>query len=114
MKSFISFALALFCFQPAASSNELITATGDQVTIHYRGSVEEGQFDEGDLSVVIGSKRTVEGFEDALIGLHKDQEKTFQVTFPQNYHTVPINGKPVALANRKATFAIRVLKIVKK
>jgi trigger factor len=114
MKSLISFALALFCFQSPASSNELITAAGDQVTIHYRGSVEEGQFDEGDLSVVIGSKKTVEGFEDALIGLVQDQEKTFQVTFPKNYHTVSINGKEVVLGNRQATFAIKVLKIVKK
>ncbi len=114
MKSFISFVLALFCFQELGSCTELITVTGDQVTIHYRGSVEEGQFDEGELNLVIGSKQTVPGFEDALIGLQKDQEKTFQVTFPKNYHTVPINGKKVVLGNRQATFAIKVLKIVKK
>ena len=112
MKSFISFLLTLLCFQQTASCNEVTSSIGDEITIHYQGLVEEGQFDEGDLNVLIGSKKTVPGFEDALIGLQVNQEKTFQVTFPQHYPTVTINGKEVPLENRQATFAIKVIKIV--
>jgi trigger factor len=114
MKKIIAFLLGFLSIPGAAWSNDMVSAQGDEIFIHYHGSVDEGQFDEGDMNVVIGSKMTVPGFEDALIGLKEGDEKTFQVTFPEVYPTVQIDGKDVSLSSRLATFKVKVQKIVRK
>lgn len=114
MKKIIAFLLSFLSVPVASWSNDIISAPGDEIFIHYQGSVDEGQFDEGDMNLIIGSKMTVPGFEDALIGLKEGDEKTFQVTFPEVYPTVQIDEKDVSLSGRLATFKVKVQKIVKK
>ena len=76
----------------------------DRVTIDFDGSIDGQQFD-GDkgenVPVVIGAGRMIGDFEAGLKGLRAGEQKTIDVTFPQNY------GSP-ALAGRKAQFAITV------
>jgi trigger factor len=47
------------------------------------------------LPLVIGSERMVPGFEAALIGMREDEERTFTVTFPEDYRETTLAGKPV-------------------
>lgn len=77
----------------------------DEVTMDFRGMDEKGVEIPGTVSqgykVVIGSKSLIPGFEEALHGLKAGQEKTFTVTFPENYHAEHLKGKP-------ATFSVKV------
>ncbi|MDD5751592.1 MAG: FKBP-type peptidyl-prolyl cis-trans isomerase, partial [Candidatus Peribacteraceae bacterium] len=45
--------------------------------------------------IVLGSKTLIPGFEDALTGLKKNEEKIFTLTFPEKYHAPELQGKPV-------------------
>jgi trigger factor len=68
----------------------------DQVTIDFDGSVDDVPFaggKGGDLPVVLGQGRMVAGFEDALTGMKAGEEKTFPVTFPEDYHGKDVAGK---------------------
>lgn len=51
--------------------------------------------------VIIGENHMIPGFEDALIGLKKDDEKEFELEFPKNYHEK-------RLACQKATFKVKI------
>ncbi len=79
----------------------------DRLTISFEGTCEDENFTEGkveDFEVEIGSKKMIPGFEDQLIGLEVGADKTFSVTFPEEYG----NEK---LANKEATFTVNVSKI---
>ena len=54
--------------------------------------------------LVIGDNHMIEGFEDNLIGLKKDDTKEFELSFPKKYHEEKIAGK-------KATFKVKVLNV---
>ncbi len=43
--------------------------------------------------VKIGSGNFIPGFEDNLIGMKKDEEKTFSLPFPKEYHNANVAGK---------------------
>lgn len=81
---------------------------GDQVTMDFVGTDAKGVEVPGTRSrgyqVIIGSKSLLPGFEDALIGMSKDEEKSFPLTFPTDYHAEQLRGKPV-------TFAVKVSKV---
>ena len=44
---------------------------------------------------MVGENIMVPGFEDALIGMKKDEKKEFEVTFPKEYHNKDFQGKKV-------------------
>lgn len=71
---------------------------GDFAVIGFEGRLD-GEVIEGAvaerLPLVIGSERMVPGFEDALLGMHEDEERTFTVTFPEDYREESLAGKPV-------------------
>lgn len=71
---------------------------GDFAVIGFEGRLD-GQPIEGAaaerLPLVIGSERMVPGFEDALIGMREGEERTFTVTFPEDYREESLAGKPV-------------------
>lgn len=71
---------------------------GDFAVIGFEGRLD-GEAVEGAaaerLPLVIGSERMVPGFEDALIGMREDEERTFTVTFPEDYREESLAGKPV-------------------
>ena len=76
-----------------------ISKTGDQVKINFIGKINEEEFEGGtaeDFTVEIGSKSMIEGFEDGLLGLQKDDQKTLELKFPDDYGKTELAGKPVS------------------
>ncbi len=83
-------------------------STGDQVVIDFVGKVDGVAFEGGtgsDMPVVIGSGSLIPGFEDQMVGVKTGEERTLNVTFPADYASEALKGKP-------ATFDI-VVKAVK-
>jgi trigger factor len=65
-----------------------VAANGDLVNIDFEGLVA-GQPFEGNkasnFAVVLGEGRMLPDFESALVGMKSGEQKTFPVTFPQDY-----------------------------
>lgn len=77
--------------------NEKIKS-GDVAVIDFEGFLNGTPFKGGkgeNYSLTIGSNTFIPGFEDALIGLKKGDKKDVNVTFPENYHSDDLKGKPV-------------------
>jgi trigger factor len=71
---------------------------GDTVVIDFEGFADGVPFDGGKAekySLEIGSGSFIPGFEEQLVGLAKGEEKDIDVTFPENYHSEELKGKPV-------------------
>ena len=80
---------------------------GDQVNVDFLGKLDGEAFDGGEakaFDVVIGSGSLVGEFEESLIGLKAGDEKTIDVTFPEDYGVEK-------LAGQKAQFDITVNEI---
>ena len=70
----------------------------DRVTIDFKGEIDGKEFQGGsgtDMAVEIGKGQLIAGFEDGLIGLSLNDEKTLDLTFPDDYHNKDVAGKPV-------------------
>jgi trigger factor len=83
---------------------------GDFVVMDYVGSVDGEQFDGGEgrgQVVELGSGRLIPGFEDQLGGASAGDERTVELTFPDDY---PAEG----LAGQQATFAVTVKEVKEK
>ena len=79
-------------------------AEGDQLTIDFLGKLDGEPFEGGaaeDADLVIGSNRFIPGFEEQLKGAKVGEEKTIEVTFPEDYQAANLAGK-------LATFDIKV------
>lgn len=79
---------------------------GDEVTLDFKGvdtkTKEAIQGADGkDYPLVLGSNTFIPGFEPEVIGLKAGEEKTFDITFPQDYGVA-------ALQNRAVTFTITI------
>ncbi len=71
---------------------------GDVAVIDFEGFLNGTPFKGGkgeNYSLTIGSNTFIPGFEEALIGLKKGDKKDVNVTFPENYHSEELKGKPV-------------------
>lgn len=71
---------------------------GDTVVIDFEGFADGVPFDGGKAekySLEIGSGSFIPGFEEQLVGLAMGEEKDIDVTFPENYHSEELKGKPV-------------------
>ncbi|MCP4078440.1 MAG: trigger factor [Gammaproteobacteria bacterium] len=82
-------------------------AEGDQVICDFNGKIDGEEFTGGsgkDMTVEIGSGQMLKEFEDGLSGMSKDEEKTIDVNFPEDYH-----GKDVA--GKTAQFTLNVTKV---
>ncbi|HEX8307951.1 MAG TPA: trigger factor [Allosphingosinicella sp.] len=90
---------------PAGAAAE----SGDLVIIDYEGSVDGEPFEGGkgeSMRVELGSGRLIPGFEDQLIGAKANEQRTLNVTFPEEY--------PVAyLKGREAVFEVTVGEVQK-
>ena len=76
-------------------------AEGDFITMDYVGSVDGEPFDGGegrDQVVELGSGRLIPGFEDGLLGAAAGEERTVDVTFPDDYGAEPLAGKAAQFA----------------
>lgn len=71
-------------------------AEGDRVEVDFEVS-EDGHIIKGGVSkshpLVIGKKNFIPGFEDELVGMKKDDEKSFSLKAPKNYHHKEVAGK---------------------
>jgi len=83
---------------------------GDRVEINFEGS-KGGKLVEGSKGekypVTIGAGMFIPGFEENLIGMSKEEEKTFDVTFPKDYHEKRLQGE-------KVTFKAKIISISEK
>lgn len=71
-------------------------ASGDRVTVSFKGTIDGVAFDGGtaeDIQVVIGSGGFIPGFEEQLIGVGAGETRTLKVTFPTNYASETLAGK---------------------
>lgn len=83
---------------------------GDTAVIDFEGFVDGEPFEGGkaeSFSLTIGSGQFIPGFEEALVGMKKGEEKTIDVTFPENYGNETLAGKP-------AQFKVKLHKIQRK
>jgi trigger factor len=66
------------------------------VVIDYDGKIDGVQFEGGkseNVSVQIGQKMFIPGFEEQLVGAKKGDEKQLKVTFPEEYGAKHLAGK---------------------
>jgi len=83
---------------------------GDTANINFEGFLDGVAFDGGkgeNFSLSLGSGQFIPGFEEQLVGLKKDEEKTIKVTFPENYGSDKLAGK-------ETEFAIKINSIQEK
>ena len=70
---------------------------GDIVTIDFKGFIDDKEFDGGsaeNYKLEIGSGRFIPGFEEQLIGATIGNEVDVNVTFPEDYRSEELAGKP--------------------
>lgn len=82
-------------------------ANEDRIIINFKGTMDGEAFDGGsadDVPLVLGSSRMIEGFEEGLIGAKAGEKRTLDLTFPDDYQSQELAGKP-------ATFEIEVVKV---
>ena len=77
---------------------------GDRLTIDFVGTIDGKEFEGGkanDAELVLGSNTFIPGFEDQLVGAAAGDERTVNVTFPENYGEASLAGK-------EASFDVKV------
>lgn len=85
-------------FEPASRAAK----DEDQVRIDFSGKLDGVVFDGGEaknFALVLGVGRMLPDFEKAIVGMKAGETKSFDMTFPEDYH-----GKDVA--GKKVTFTI--------
>jgi trigger factor len=91
-----------------AVSERESAAVGDFAIIDFEGSVDGTLFEHGsaqDYLLELGSGSFIPGFEEQVQGMRRGEERQIAVTFPENYGSKELAGKP-------ATFRV-VLKEIK-
>ena len=74
---------------------------GDRVTMDFVGKIDGEAFEGGaatDSNLVIGSKQFIPGFEEQLVGVSAGDEKTVELTFPEDYGAAHLAGKAASFA----------------
>lgn len=73
--------------------------TGDFVEVDFAGHTPDGVPLDGTVSklhpLILGSGSFIPGFEEAIVGMAKGEEKSFPLTFPTEYHAKHLAGKEV-------------------
>lgn len=80
------------------SAVDRAAANGDQVNIDYHGRIGGEDFKGGQAKgykLVLGDGRALKDFEDAVVGMKAGESKTFDMTFPEDYHAKELAGKSV-------------------
>lgn len=83
---------------------------GDMTVIDFEGFVDGNPFEGGkgeDYPLTIGTHSFIDTFEEQLIGKNIDEDVDVNVTFPEEYHSEELKGKP-------ALFKVKVKEIKKK
>ncbi|OAN56083.1 MULTISPECIES: trigger factor [unclassified Sphingobium] len=83
-------------------------AEGDTLVIDFVGKVDGEAFEGGsaqDIRLKLGSGQFIPGFEEQLTGVKKGEEKTIDVSFPEDYGAAHLAGKA-------ATFDVTVKSVL--
>jgi trigger factor len=86
---------------------ERASRDGDRLTVDFTGTIDGQEFPGGkgeNFAFLLGEGRMLPEFDAAARGMAPGEEKTFELSFPADYH-----GKEVA--GKKASFAMKVKKI---
>jgi len=81
--------------------------SGDRVEINFNTFIDNVPIDGGQAQkypIIIGENKMIPGFEEQLIGLKKNDEKEFELTFPEEYSQKSVAGK-------KAKFKVKILSV---
>ena len=84
--------------------------SGDIAVIDFEGFVDDKAFEGGkgeNYELEIGSNTFIPGFEDQVIGMKVDEGRDVKVTFPEEYFSKDLAGKP-------AVFKVTLHEIKKK
>ncbi|MBQ2872802.1 MAG: trigger factor [Bacilli bacterium] len=87
-------------------------ADGDIAVINFAGYKDGVAFDGGtaeNYSLTIGSKTFIPGFEEAIIGMAKDEEKDINLTFPEDYMAEELKGQKVVFKVKVNEIKTRVV-----
>ena len=69
---------------------------GDQVVFDFVGKLDGEPFEGGaseDFALVLGSGQFIPGFEEQIVGVKAGEEKTVEVTFPEDYGAEHLAGQ---------------------
>ena len=69
---------------------------GDRVIIDFIGKLDGTPFEGGTsnhFTLELGSEQFIPGFEDGLVGAKKDEVRTLQIKFPDEYQAANLAGK---------------------
>ncbi len=86
-----------------------LSEMGDTLDIDFEGFIDGVPFEGGKAehhSLELGSKSFIDNFEDQLVGYKKGSDVEVNVTFPAEYHSKDLAGKP-------ALFKVRINAIKK-
>lgn len=75
----------------------------DRVTVDFDGTIDGLAFDGGkgeDVPIVLGQRRMLEDFEQALVGTRAGEQKVVDITFPSDY--------PPSTAGKSARFEVKI------
>jgi trigger factor len=75
---------------------ERATQEGDRINIDFSGQIDGESFPGGeskDFLVTLGEGRTLKEFEGSLSGMKVGEQKSFEVTFPDDYFAKELAGK---------------------
>jgi trigger factor len=86
-----------------------VSKNGDQTTIDFSGVDTKTKepisgTDGKDYPLTLGSKAFIPGFEEQIVGMKAGDEKTFTITFPEDYSVE-------TLKKRKVDFTVKVNKV---
>ncbi|MBB6448326.1 trigger factor [Geomicrobium halophilum] len=90
--------------------DEEAAQNGDTVVFDFEGFVDGEAFEGGQAenhSLELGSGQFIPGFEEQMIGLKSGDEKSVELTFPEEYHAEHLAGKP-------ATFNVKLHEVKRK
>jgi len=78
---------------------ELPAAKGHRLTIDFEGFSPDGKKEPGTASkdhiFIVGEGKFIPGFEENIIGLKTEEEKDFEVVFPNDYHEKKLAGNKI-------------------
>jgi len=81
-------------FEPAPEGH--VIAQGDMVVMDYVGTVDGEPFEGGkgeDRTVILGSGSLIPGFEEGIVGAVAGEERSIDLTFPEDYRAEHVAGK---------------------
>lgn len=74
---------------------------GDKVKVDFSGTLAGEPFEGGsgeDMEFVLGEGQMIADFDQAVVGMTSGEDKSFEATFPDDYHSEEMKGKTVTFA----------------